>query len=258
MDASQLSGVLTGRHVGMTHILLANMPACRVISARMIIVVANSKGGVGKSTIAVHIAAWLHEQGHGVILADCDTQHSSSEWAAEAVPGVKTVQLGDPDEILDRLPVLGQQAEYVVADGPGSNTEVSRALLLRADLAVVPAKASMLEVRALAQATNVLRQAQDIRGGSPKAVIVLSMVGKNYRLTQDMKDAAAALELPLANTALTLRQIYADAPGQGAVVWQLPSRARDASAEVLTLCRELLPEAQTKVTARPMAKRTAG
>ena len=48
----------------------------------VIIVIANSKGGVGKSTIAVHLAAWLHEQGHSVTLADCDTQHSSSEWAS--------------------------------------------------------------------------------------------------------------------------------------------------------------------------------
>src|SRR6516165_2426507 len=202
----------------------------------MIIVIANSKGGVGKSTLAVHLAAWLHEQGHSVTLADCDTQHSSSEWVGEAVPDVKAVRLADPNEILDRLPT-----DYVVADGPGSNTETSRALLLRADLALVPCKASMLEVRALAQATNVLRQAQDIRGGQPQATIVLSMVGKTYRLTQDMKDAAAALELPLANTALTLKQIYADAPGQGAVVSQLGARAREAAAEVDALFRELLP-----------------
>lgn len=228
------------------------------MSGRMIIVIASNKGGVGKSTIAVHVAAWLHEQGHSVTLADCDTQHSSSEWAAEAVPGVKTVRLAEPGEIVDRLPVLDQQTDYVVADGPGSNTEVSRALLLRADLAIVPCKASMLEVRALAQATNVLRQAQDIRKGLPKAVIVLSMVGKTYRLTQDMKDAAAALELPLARTALTLRQIYADAPGQAAVVWHLGSRARDASNEVLTLCRELLPQARTKVSGRPITKHATG
>lgn len=209
----------------------------------MIIVVANSKGGVGKSTLAVHMAAWLHEQGHTVTLADCDTQHSSSDWVSEAVPDVQTVRLDDPDRILDQLPALGQQTDFVVADGPGSNTETSRALLLRADLAVVPCKASMLEVRALAQATNVLRQAQDIRGGRPRAVIVLSMVGKTYRLTQDMKDAAAALELPLARTALTLKQIYADAPGQAAVVSQLGSRGREAAAEVEALFREILPEA---------------
>ena len=160
----------------------------------MIIVIANSKGGVGKSTLAVHLAAWLHEQGHSVTLADCDTQQSSSEWIREAVPEVKAVRLDNPDMILNELPLLNQETDYVVADGPGSQTETSRALLLRADMAIVPCKASMLEVRALAKATEVLRQAQDIRAGKPSAVIVLSMVGKNYRLTQDMKDAAAALE----------------------------------------------------------------
>lgn len=224
---------------------------------RVIIVVANSKGGVGKSTLAVHLAAWLHEQGHTVTLADCDTQHSSSEWAKEAMPGVNAVRLSDPDEILDRLPTLGQQADFVVADGPGSNTETSRALLLRADLAIVPCKASMLEVRALAQATNVLRQAQDIRGGYPKAIIVLSMVGKTYRLTQDMKDAAQALQLPLAKTAVTLKQIYADAPGQGAVVWHLGARAREAASEINALFREILPEASAAKSSRKAARKVA-
>jgi chromosome partitioning protein len=209
----------------------------------MIIAIANSKGGVGKSTLAVHLAAWLHEQGHKVTLADCDTQQSSSEWIREAVPGVKAVRLDNPDVILNDLPLLNQDADFVIADGPGSQTETSRALVLRADMAIVPCKASMLEVRALAKATDVLRQAQDIRAGVPSAVIVLSMVGKNYRLTKDMKDAAAALQLPLASTAMILRQIYADAPGQGAVVWDMGSRAEEAAKEVDQLFREILPDA---------------
>jgi len=45
----------------------------------------------------------------------------------------------------------------------------------------------------------VLRQAQDIRAGAPKAVIVVSMVGRNYRFTKDMKDAAS-LEACVAGT----------------------------------------------------------
>ena len=209
----------------------------------MLIAVANSKGGVGKSTLSVHLAAWLHNQGHRVILADCDTQQSSSEWIREAAPDIRTVRLDNPDVILNDLPVLGQEADYVVADGPGSQTETSRALLLRSDLAIVPCKASMLEVRALAKATDVLRQAQDIRKGAPSAVIVLSMVAMRYRLTQDMKDAAAALSLPLASRAMILRQIYADAPGQGAVVWNMGNRAAEASAEIAALFAEILPQA---------------
>jgi chromosome partitioning protein len=209
----------------------------------MIIVVANSKGGVGKSTIAVHLAAWLHEHGHHVTLADCDMQQSSSEWIREAVPEVKAVRLDNPDVILNELPSLYAETDYVVADGPGSHSETSRALLLRADLAIVPCKASMLEVRALAKATEVLRVSQDIRSGLPKAVIVLSMVGKNYRLTADMKDAATALNLPLACGAMTLRQIYADSPGQGSVVWNMGSRGREAAEEVNQIFCEIFPEA---------------
>ncbi|MCA9093085.1 MAG: ParA family protein, partial [Planctomycetaceae bacterium] len=190
-------------------------------------------------------------QGYRVTLADCDTQQSSSEWVREAVPGVKSVRLDNPDMILNELPLLHQETDFVIADGPGSQTETSRALLLRSDLAIVPCKAGMLEVRALAKATEVLRQAQDIRGGIPKAIIVLSMVGQNYRLTKDMKDAAAALDLPLASKALILRQIYADAPGQGAVVWNMGSRAREAAQEVDDIFREILPNfAKQRLTPR--------
>ncbi len=209
----------------------------------MIIAVANSKGGVGKSTLAVHLAAWLDKQGHRVTLADCDTQQSSSHWIREAAPQVKALCLRDPDEIINELPMLAQGTDYVVADGPGSLAETSRALLLVADTAIVPCKASMLEIRALDAATKVLRQAQKIRSGMPKAKIVLSMVGKRYRLTQDMREAAALLKLPITPTFMTLRQIYADAPGQAAVVWQLGSRAREAAIEVDKLFHELMPEA---------------
>src|SRR5688572_21887497 len=128
----------------------------------MIIVVANSKGGVGKSTLAVHLAAWLDKMGHRVTLADCDTQQSSSQWIREAAPQVKALRLRDPDNIIDDLSALAQETDYVVADGPGSLAETSRALLLVADAAIVPCKASMLEIRALDAATKVLRQAQKV------------------------------------------------------------------------------------------------
>jgi chromosome partitioning protein len=212
----------------------------------MIVALVNSKGGVGKSTLAGNLAAWLAEQGHSVILADCDPQKSSSEWIAESKPDIQTFTFSTSDEILDNLPILKAQADYVVADGPGSQTETSRALLMWADLAVIPCKASMFEARALAMNTAFVRQAQAIRNGQPDAVAVLTMVGRDYRLTKDMREAASALQLQLAETPVTLRQAYADAPGQSTFVWNMGAGARDAAEEIDLLFRELLPEACTE------------
>ena len=104
----------------------------------MIISLVNSKGGVGKSTIAGNLAAWLYNQGHTVILADCDPQRSSSEWIRESAPGIDRIGFDSAEEVFDELPALASQADYVIADGPGSQNETSRALLMWADLGDCP------------------------------------------------------------------------------------------------------------------------
>jgi chromosome partitioning protein len=169
--------------------------------------------------------------------------------ACEWLP-LRTVIAPRPDpasfavgEVPEGLPQLREEADYVVCDGPGSQTETSRALLMWADLAVIPCKASMFEARALAKNTAFVRQAQAIRKGPPHAVAVLSMVGKDFRLTNDIRDAAAALTLPLAATHVTLRQAYADAPGQSTLVWRMGSREKEAAKEIAVLFEEVLPEA---------------
>lgn len=207
----------------------------------MVIALINSKGGVGKTTIAGNLAGWLHQQGKRVMLVDCDSQQSSSEWMREAIPELPVVRLANADAILDELPSLAQEHEFVIADGPGSQTETSRALLMWADLAIVPCKASMFEARALDKNTAFLRQAQAIRKGLPDAVAILSMVGKDYRLTKDMRKAATALQLQLAETPVVLRQAYADAPGQATFVWRMGAAAKAAAEEIDSLFRELLP-----------------
>lgn len=227
--------------------IAAEKNACQVDRIRrsyrnMIIALVNSKGGVGKSTLAGNLVGWLHQHGLRVILADCDSQQSSSEWVREACPSIEVARLSSPDEVLDELPVLAREADYVIADGPGSQTETSRAILMWADLAVIPCKASMFEARALDKNTAFVRQAQAIRKGPPQAIAVLSMVGKDYRLTKDMREAAASLGLSLAETAITLRQAYADAPGQANFVWRMGYHARDAATEIDGLFREMLPD----------------
>ena len=111
-----------------------------------------------------------------------------------------------------------------------------------ADLAILPCKASMFEARALNKNTSFVRQAQAIRKGPPEVIAVLSMVGREYRLTRDMREAAAGLGLKIAETPVTLRQAYADAPGQATFVWNMGYAARGAAEEIEQLFRELFPE----------------
>ena len=61
----------------------------------MIIALVNSKGGVGKSTIAGNLAAWLHEQGLQIVFADCDTQRLYAEWLAVVVPDLQVTRTRD-------------------------------------------------------------------------------------------------------------------------------------------------------------------
>ena len=65
----------------------------------MILALTNSKGGVGKSTLAVHLAAWWKEQGGDVALVDADAQGSSSVWLREAAPTIPVFRFQTPDDL---------------------------------------------------------------------------------------------------------------------------------------------------------------
>src|SRR5262249_6183461 len=131
----------------------------------MNIVFANTKGGVGKSTLAVHLAVWLHDQGKKVALLDTDKQRSSSHWIAEAEPKMTIRVAGTPDICLSEVQELARDHEFVVGDGPGGLDDVSRTLLILADLALLPITPSILDLRSVQQATAVLGLAQGSNGG---------------------------------------------------------------------------------------------
>ncbi|MCL5096005.1 MAG: ParA family protein [Candidatus Omnitrophica bacterium] len=197
----------------------------------MIIALANSKGGVGKSTLAVHLAVWWQEQGAKVTLVDADAQGASSIWLHEALPQAAIFRLQSPDDILDRMPGLQRDFKQVVVDGPAGLSEVTRAILLVSDLALLPCGPSVLDLRAAHEAIRVVRQAQAIRHGPPQAALVPNKLQVQYRLSRELLESARSLEVPCTD-GLRLRQAYADAAGQGTVVWRLGPRGEAAASEI--------------------------
>ena len=123
-------------------------------------------------------------------------------------------------------------------DGPAGLSEVTRTILFVADTTFLPCGPSVLDLRAANEAIRVVRQAQAIRKGPPHAVLIPNKLQVHYRLSRELVETARALDIPSA-TGLRLRQAYADAAGQGKVVWQMGPRAEDAAREIRGLFEEL-------------------
>lgn len=205
--------------------------------------ICNQKGGVGKSTLAVHLAIWLHDQGFRVALVDADTQLSSSQWIAEAEPLITLRTVDDPDNCLSEVQQLSSRHDFVVGDGPGGIDDVSRAMLLLADLALFPITPSILDLRSVQQATTILRFAQTINSGRPTGRIVLNKMRTRDTISRELTVAAKELGVEVAATLIRDLQAYRDAAQQGTTVTRMSGRAEPAAREIETLFRSLVPEA---------------
>lgn len=186
------------------------------------IAVVNQKGGAGKSTIAVHLARWLQRQKKAILFVDADGQRTSSIWLESLENEIPFRVLQNPDELLDQLPKLAKEYEWVLVDGPATLSETTRALLLWADLALIPCQPAGVDLASASDTVRLVRQAQAIRGGLPKAVLFLNKAIKGTKL----KDEAFAVlqqvqDVELLETIIHQRQIITDSFGQGATVFDL-------------------------------------
>jgi chromosome partitioning protein len=187
-----------------------------------IIAVVNQKGGAGKSTIAVHLARWLQRQKQSILFVDADGQRTSSIWLESLEHEIPFRILQNPDELLDQLPKLAKEYEWVLVDGPATLSETTRALLLWADLALIPCQPAGVDLASASDTVRLVRQAQAIRGGLPKAVLFLNKAIKGTKL----KDEAFAVlqqvqDVELLETIIHQRQIITDSFGQGSTVFDL-------------------------------------
>lgn len=139
---------------------------------------ANLKGGVGKSTLAVNIAGALSPK---AALVDADPQATATAWAeAGSLPfPVIEAPLTGQDVQGWIETVLGVEAAHVVIDLPPMLGDATAAALAICDLAVIPVSPSGADLRATNRAVELITEARDARGdGKPRALIVPSKVDR--------------------------------------------------------------------------------
>jgi chromosome partitioning protein len=175
------------------------------------------KGGAGRSTLATNLAGELSKVGRTVLI-DCDMpQGTSSSWVALRQETDRTAVEGDTAadhrELVDKVQAWRDQVEFVVLDGPPRIAELTKAILLLADLTLVPVGASLPELWATTDVLTLIDQASKVR--QVNARIVWTRYRPRTKLAQALTEQATELRLPILKSAMGLRIAYVEALGAG-------------------------------------------
>jgi chromosome partitioning protein len=186
-----------------------------------VIVVANPKGGVGKSTLATNVAGCLAAAGHAVMLGDVDRQQSARQWLAlrpATLPPIAGWDVG-ADEVV--RPPRG--TTHVVLDTPaGLHGKRLDAVLRIADRLLIPLQPSLFDIQATHAFVTALREHR--RAGEIELALVGMRVREHTRSNEHLHQYLATLPVPVLAW-LRDTQNYVQLAAHGLTLWDVaPSR----------------------------------
>jgi len=203
-----------------------------------VLVVANPKGGVGKSTLATHVAGYWASRGHAVMLGDVDRQQSSRLWLGLRPPQARAIAAWDLSRDSVWRPPRG--TTHVVLDTPaglhGKNLKQVAAL---ADKVLVPVQPSIFDIYATREFLD--RLAEIARAGSqrPQVGIVGMRVDERTRAAEQLHHFVATLGLPVVGM-LRPTQNYVQLAARGLTLFDIaPGRVERDLQQWQSLCRWL-------------------
>jgi chromosome partitioning protein len=206
------------------------------------ILVANPKGGSGKTTLATNVAGWLAGKRQRVLLSDLDPQRSSAEWLEQRPRGFPPIGAGSSELAAAAEPV----ADWRVIDSPaGLHGEALRALVEAADALLVPVSASAFDIAAT---RRFLAAVTDVVGARPFPLATGLVAMRVDLRTKSAAELDAFLHEagdPL--THLRETQVYVHCARDGASIFDLPrSRAEQDWEQWRPLTRWIARQAPTR------------
>lgn len=208
----------------------------------MLILIGHQKGGVGKSTIAVNLAAELQRRGRDICIVEADPSvHTASTWAQDREDaGHRPIQTIRKDgNLRTSLLDLDGRFDDVIVDAAGKDSKELRTAMTACHLLLAPLQPSQPDLDTTKRLVDTIRAARDFNE-SLQVLGVLNRVPTNI-FSEEAEEARQYLEafpdLPLAKTCLHERKVYRSSLAEGLGVVEM--RDPKAKAEIQLLTEEI-------------------
>jgi chromosome partitioning protein len=214
-----------------------------------IILIGNTKGGIGKSTNAVQVAVGRAIQGKDVLLVNADRQSSSSKAIgrrdeAGLTPSVTLVAYPDGDQL--RTQVLRQASKYddIIIDAGGRDSSALRHAMMIADVMLVPIAPGNFELDALEdELVPLINEIQASRGDNPLPIYAYLNMAEANKFSSDNLDTRRSIEsfpeLQLLDFNIVKRKAIAAASTTGLSVREMKNKDFKAVKEIDALMAAL-------------------
>lgn len=205
----------------------------------MIVGLLNQKGGVGKTTLSVNLAASLSRSGARVLLIDADPQGSALDWAAARNGEPLFSVVGLPRATVHReIEQIGQGYDHIIIDGPPRVTDLARSAIMASDIVLIPVQPSPYDIWAADEVVKLIEEAR-VYKENLKSVFVVNRKISNTAIGRDVGEALAAYPMPVLTASITQRVIFAEAAAQGRSVHEVDHEG-PAATEIEAVAAELM------------------
>ena len=182
--------------------------------------IANPKGGAGKSTLATNLAGYFARNGHRVMLGDIDRQHSSRDWLAIRPNVLPPIQGWDLEKDQPARPP--KETTHAVLDTPaGLRGKMLDKVLKLSARVIVPVQPSVFDMRATRVFLDALLAEKAVRKGRADVAVIGMRVDPRTRAAAELERFLDSFQLPVL-AYLRDTQRYVQAAAGGLTLFDLP------------------------------------